>query len=1090
MFRLRPQRYIILLLISSLFSAFLCAQSFNTEFGKNRVQYHDDFKYWNVYETENFLTYFYGRARNVAIPTVQMAELYHSEIQSILEHRTNQKIQIIVYKDLHDLKQSNVGLSDSFISKTGQTKIVGNRMFVYFDGNHQHLRKQIKEGIASVYLNSMLFGSTLQEIVQNAVLLDLPIWFKDGIVSYSSSAWNHLLDDELRDILYQDPERYADFENLAEDFPRIAGHSMWYYIDLNYGRSSISNLLYLTRITRNMENSFLYVLGTSYENVLSEWSQYYITYFQREAGKMEETVLDNELDLSNKDYVPPSILRMKPDGSKLAYSYNDIGKYIVKVRDLSNGNEEKVFKFGYRNSLQATDYNYPLLAWHPRRPELNIIYEKRDKIYLRKINFGKDETDEQVIPEKVNRIYSFEVIGDEDYIFSANTDGFSDLYTYNARTRNLKAISEDFYDDLDVRLGKWKGDKGVFFASNRGDAPIEKMKIDTILPIDNYDLYFLSLEEKDAVPYRITNTPNRSERNPIQIGAGKLTFNDYSSGINNIYIAQIENGESKPVSNLDRNTILHETCLSCDQDLVMYYYDGAYRTFAMDLGEEKTPYQSPYSMIKKEVEDDTPTPIILEEEVVEEKKEELKSSYLFQTEFADPPVLEPIDDTQDFATPNPFVNLLPSQELREEPKQEIHDFNSARIVASRVRFRLDNFTTKLDNEVLFEGLESAIGDQNELNYNPTGILVKGNIRDIFEDHELEIGARFPTTFDGSEYFLVYDYNKSLIDKRFALYRRSFLEAFDDRTIPSTRTRKNTWLGLFRLKYPINVYNSLRATTSYRVDRFYTQIIDQNSFEAPINTEDRIGLKLEYIHDSSLDIDINIKHGTRYKFYVEAINRFNIQVVDGFDFDLSRGFTTILGFDARHYIPLFKHSVIALRATGATSFGSERMLYYLGGANNWMFASFDESIPQPTDQSFAFRTAVPHLRGFDFNIRNGSTYGLVNIETRIPFVKYLSKRSIKNSFFRNLQLTFFFDAGMAWHGASPYSSANPLNTVQISRPPTVFLDVEYFRDPLVMGFGTGVRTSLLGYFLKFDYGWGIETREIQDPQLYFSIGTDF
>jgi hypothetical protein len=214
------------------------------------------------------------------------------------------------------------------------------------------------------------------------------------------------------------------------------------------------------------------------------------------------------------------------------------------------------------------------------------------------------------------------------------------------------------------------------------------------------------------------------------------------------------------------------------------------------------------------------------------------------------------------------------------------------------------------------------------------------------------------------------------------------------------------------------------------------------------------------------------------------------VVDGFDFDASAGFTSIIGFDARHYIPLLRHSVIALRATGAASFGSEKMLYYLGGVNNWIFQQFDENIPQPSGDEFAFRTLAPNLRGFRYNIRNGSNFGLVNAEARIPVMKYLFRRPLRNAFFRNLQMVLFYDAGMAWHGLSPTGPDNPLNSVTISRPPAVEIDVEYFRDPLVMGFGAGVRTTLLGYFVKLDYAWGVETRIVQEPRVYFSIGTDF
>jgi len=143
-------------------------QSINTDFGKNRVQHHDDFNNWWRYETENFITYWYGKGRNIAEPVIQMAELDHDEIQNIMEHRTNDKLEIIVYTDITDLKQSNIGLEETFTSKTGETKIVGNKMFVYFDGNHNNLRVQIREGIASVYLSAMLFGDNFQEIVQNA----------------------------------------------------------------------------------------------------------------------------------------------------------------------------------------------------------------------------------------------------------------------------------------------------------------------------------------------------------------------------------------------------------------------------------------------------------------------------------------------------------------------------------------------------------------------------------------------------------------------------------------------------------------------------------------------------------------------------------------------------------------------------------------------------------------------------------------------------------------------------------------------------------------------------------------------------------
>ena len=146
------------------------AQLVQTEFGKNRIQYPDAFAPWPLYEPATFITYWYGKGRNIAHTVVQLAEKDNDEIRSVLEHRFNDKIEIIVYLDLSDLKQSNLGSEEVFVSAAGRTKILGNKMFVYFNGDHQQLSDQIRRGIASVYLESMLYGSNLQEVVQNAVM--------------------------------------------------------------------------------------------------------------------------------------------------------------------------------------------------------------------------------------------------------------------------------------------------------------------------------------------------------------------------------------------------------------------------------------------------------------------------------------------------------------------------------------------------------------------------------------------------------------------------------------------------------------------------------------------------------------------------------------------------------------------------------------------------------------------------------------------------------------------------------------------------------------------------------------------------------
>jgi hypothetical protein len=259
---------------------------------------------------------------------------------------------------------------------------------------------------------------------------------------------------------------------------------------------------------------------------------------------------------------------------------------------------------------------------------------------------------------------------------------------------------------------------------------------------------------------------------------------------------------------------------------------------------------------------------------------------------------------------------------------------------------------------------------------------------------------------------------------------------------------------------------------------------------PTTSEQRAGLRLEYVFDNTLDVALNIKNGSRYKIFVEGVKKFDLGFTDGVSFDFARGAMGIVGFDARHYQRFLKHSVIALRAAGATSFGSERMVYFLGGVDNWLFNSFNNEIPIPASgEDIAFQALATNMRGFDLNIRNGSSYILSNIELRMPIFKYFSKR-VRSQFFRNFQVVGFFDVGTAWEGNDPYSEENPLNTSVVDNSGLVSVRVNYFRDPIVAGYGAGLRAMLFGYFVRVDYAWGIETRVVQDPMFYLSIGTDF
>ncbi|HKK77010.1 MAG TPA: hypothetical protein VJ953_18170 [Saprospiraceae bacterium] len=1156
------RRNLILLIAFLSFSCVtIYAQVAQVQFGKNRVQYHDFFDEWSQYESENFITYWYGRSRSVGQAVVQMAEYDFIEIQSLLEHRINQKVQIIVYTDLSDVKQSNIGTEEVFTNTGGQTKIVDNRIFVYFDGNHNHLRKQIREGITEVYLNAMLFGANIQEIVQNAVMLNLPVWFKSGLVNFVGQRWNTDLDGQLKDIMLS--EEYENFEELTYDHPVLAGHSFWYFVSESYGLSIVPQLLYLIRINRSIESGLMFSLGNSFASIAQEWERFYEQRY--EADQLgRESITGTPVPIKNKKELPISTVKLSPDGTKLIYALNNQGKYKIYLQDLSSNERRLIKKGGFKNQFQITDYNYPIIAWNPNGAELVIISESRDKLKLETYDLVKKSFDERILPPRFQRIYSADFIDPFNLVFTVAYSGFSDIFTYQTRTQQIERITNDYHDDLDAVAATINGEKGILFVSNRPDTLLENRGLDTILPINTFDVFFYNMSRDIKELVRVSNTPYANERHPMAVNDQYFSYLSNQSGIYNRKMARLEDYvhhyDQKIILEDGTDIIMHadSSLESLDTSLIdtielipiirqrslahtntnyisniskqhskagnsnrfveaiqdpngeevyirelqpelrkappftVFQKDRIRRLTGNLPVEEEEEEAPPSSAVIKEI-DDEPTRLITiqEPETVQDTIDPM--DFYFQSEFANPPKKEARASNERFIRQSEEGNRRPVsliEFLRSgADERNMHEFRPANIVPYELQFRTNYFSTQLDNSLLFEGLDNfAANPQGVFGYPPAGILLKANVKDLLEDHVFEGGVRVPTTFNGAEYFLTYENRKYRLDRIYSFYMNR--ERINQGSIGFVPRRQENvvMLGQYGLRYPLDIFQSLRARATLRSDRLTQLISDAQASNVPTQTATRAGIRLEYVYDNTMERGLNVRHGTRLKAFGEVYKKFNLNAEDGVSLSFSNGAMTIFSLDARHYEPILKKSIFAVRLSAATSFGSERIQYFLGGTDNWLLPQYNTDIPT-TGANYAFQTAAPNIRGFRFGIRNGNSYALANTELRIPVFQYFSK-NITSSFLRNFQLVGFFDVGTAWEGSDPYREDNPLNTTVFEEGEIIDVTVNYFRDPVVAGYGIGARSTLFGYYIRADYGWGIETGIVQDPRLHISMGLDF
>ena len=1197
----------LLLIFLTCCCSVLAAQTSQVEFGKNRVQYHKDFESWEQYESDNFITYWYGEGRLIGRSVVQMAEYDFGYIQKMLEHRMNDKVQLIVYRDVTDLKQSNIGSeevfslpgtqnlgrSNNYISAT-QTKFLGNKAFVYYNGDHKDLRRQVREAMASVYIEHMLYGSSVQEVVQNAVLLNLPPWFKSGLISYLGEDWNTEKDDQLRQLLASD--EYENFKDLAADYPGLAGHSFWNYVAENYGKSTVSNLLYLTRINRSVENGFLYVLGSNYDNILFNWMEFYQTRYNEDLGNRMRP--DNqEISIRNKKNLPVTQVKISPDGRRIAYVLNEIGRYKVYLQDLDSGERKMIHKGGQRNLLQATDYNYPLLDFAPTNQELAILYEHRDRPRVMRydLNSGKDVTEDLDI--NLDRVFSMAYLNPGTMIMSASKAGRTDLYRYALNVRSAIRINNDFWDDLDAVPVNIRGRQGVVFSSNRQSPDLKVEKLDTTLPIGDYDLWYYDLDGKSGELVQITDTPLADERNPVAIDGKFFGFLSDASGIVNRYRAHLEDYidhyeqtiylstgdeitihadstltglDSLPVDSIVTFPVIKERAVvaattnlttNIDQQASSGKQPMGVELFAADNGQLVRTFTFDTTLITRTVPTafrrqsyraagqsvpnftntgaNGPDKLVAPNQVnATDTENNPDNAYLFQTrfeDFVDPPgtTPDPINEedilSNEPATseggvpvsgadstgvrpnltvvtggkPNKRTQRAVNRLLRgERPVSELnrnYRFINGKIRPYRLTFRVNYVKTTLDNDPLFAGLNNFSANPDGYTQQPLGLLLKANVIDLFEDYSITGGVRVPTSFNGTEYFATFENRVHRLDRIISVYRRNRRVQnglFNPLNSNSTRlTEENTLLAQYGVRYPLDVFTSLRATATIRRDRVQDLPTELAALRNPAQNQARIGARLEYVFDNTLNLATNLRAGSRYKVYSDFYKSFNISLSEGGESTgFEPGFLGIVGFDARHYQRLDKRSILAVRLAGSTNFGGQKLLYYLGGADNSLLQNFNQSIPTPQTGNFVFQDLANPLRGFDINIRNGGTYLLSNAELRVPVFNYLF-RNLRSRLLRDFQLVGFFDIGTAWSGSDPFDEDNPVNITTYPDPALgetgpVTVRVRRFRDPIIYGYGVGARTTVFGYFVRLDYAWGVETSIRQDPKLHLSLGYDF
>lgn len=1138
--------------------AYAFAQTSTTEtFGQNRVQYKDFI--FSYYESDNFTTYFYQGGQDIAKFVIKTAEDDIDEISKMLDVRNKGKIDIIVYNNINELNQTNIGIYNT--PDPGLTlKIPEGKIMVYFNGDHRDLARQIREGIANILVNKTVRGNNFSQVVQNSILVSLPDWYRVGLVKYISEGWTTDMEDRLRDGILTG--RFKKLNKLQPDDAIFVGQSIWHYIDEVHGQSALNNIVYLTRVNRSVDNGFLFVLGTNLSETLKNWYTYYTNRFTNEAKETsmpgDSTILKTKIK-KGVDYYEP---RISPDGKYVAYASNDMGRYRVHLLNTETHKTKVILRGGFKTNSIFTDESLPLIAWDPAGDRLAMIKDKRAEIELFLYDVKKDKRVMNPV-RKFQKIVSFSFVDSKQLVLSATQNGQTDIYLYTIASTTYRKLTDDFYDDLNPAYVKLDSMRGILFSSNREDDTLRTKRYDSQRMQRQLDLYFYDLDANSNVLYRVTNTENADEIDPQPFSDSTFCFLSDSNGVRNRYIGRFETvfdhrekvyrftsketGEEDSVQvrmNVPLDTAIDrkENVFKDSSVLNVYRIAGVSRSYtnythsildqnlapakglALDMFRLNGKIQfRKYDVQSASAQGPAPTmDYVLQQQRMNSvpganpapKSAPAKEAPKNTTQYYDSLWATRGKHPYDFQSEFDYgIKLFDWDSVaaahgQSSPLAENggYVFRPSKVRPYFVRFMVDNVVMQLDNDPIITPYQTFNGSYYTTPLPAFGLKV--GITDLLENYKIYGGIRIPFS-DGAlnlGYYLCVENLKKKLDKKFTFYRGSESNNIVY-TDPVTGNQSNTSMAdkttLLEemLKYPFDVLNSLRFTFAFRNDKYQLKAVDLPTLNYPDTTDNWLSFRAEYVFDNCMEVMPDIRYGTRFKVFAEVYKEFPTQSTQISDqvslpkpiFNNRAMFN--VGFDLRHYIKVYRQIIWANRFSGAASFGTAKMIYYLGGLDNWISTAnkFDYSTPIDYNNNYAFQTVATPLRGFDQNARNGDKYLLINSELRVPIFAALSNAPIKSDFIRNLTLVAFFDAGTAWEGLSPFSTNN-LFSEQIpnsTESPSVVVDLNQYKSPVIFGFGPGIRTTFLGFFVRVDVGWGYDTGYVNPkPKGYFSLDYDF
>ena len=1054
------------------------------QFGQNKVQYKD--YDWMFIQTKHFDIYFSEEGKVSAEFAAAVAEEALDDIQEKLDYQINNRISLIIYNSHNDFQETNT--TDSYLGQGtgGFTEPFKNRVVFPFEGSYKKYRHVIHHELVHAVMRDMLYGGTIQNIVAKGISLQLPHWFHEGMAEYLSSDWETNSDMFIRNAIIND--FLPDIDQLSGYFGYRGGQSVMKFIADKYGKEKIGELLHRINDLSNFEAGLRSTIGLDLEELNEKWKkEIKVQYWPDIAFREEPDDFSKRLTETKKSIgfynTSPAI---SPVGDKMAF-ISDRDIYLdVYVRDIRDEEEiEKVVSSGTTYDFEELNVLYPALTWSPDNTHIAMSLKQGGDDVITIVNVETKE--HYILPFHLNGIESVSWSPDGEKIaFSGHDTKQSDIYIYDFDEKKFYHVTNDIFTDS----GPTWGPKSnmIFFSSNRAEI------LDSSMITNDFNIYFHNYKQLDLYQInlssnlitRLTDWESSDEKSAVVSPEGdQILFTSDKNGIINIYKksivfsqgdseSKIKDLEAKPITNSLNQ--LEQLSLSSDGMKLIYttLFKQGYNIFLID-----NPFDLQIDQDSLEL-----TPYMSH---VDAKARGIISDLSF---FSDSPLASTVNDTNKTKKPDTTADKDESKSKRrsfiftgdlvtKEEKDTVKTDYSNYIFGAEGR---DSVQTALSNE---EELFANKLDQNgnylvnkyKINFTPDLIYANAgwstmyglmgttvlSFSDMLGNHRLIGVTGFQIDLKNSDYGLSYYYLRKKVNfgvEGFHTARFVYL----NRGIYGNLFRFRNYGGIVSASVPMSRFYRFETSiaginvTSENLDNF-TEPMEEIFYLLP---------SISFVHDNTMWGYYSPIQGTRYKATIFGNLGFS---------DARKSFYSVT-WDFRKYMRFLFDNSLVFRFSGGYSGGNNPQRFMLGGTSNWINRTFATgTIPIENVTDFAFLSPAMPLRGYRYGEQLGTKYMLLNIELRMPIIRYLLAGPIIPLFFQNVIGTAFVDVGTAW-------TKNEDLGFSFKEPIT-----DYSKGVLI-GTGFGARTYVLFFLLRFDVAWAYDNTGFSIPRYYFSLGVDF